>query len=65
MATFAGQSIDNALQKCIIEGGGIAVKKSTSISIRVTEEELELFKKDAKLESYGSYSEAYCPESCL
>ena len=33
------------------------MKKSTSISIRVTEEELETFKKAAKLESYGSYSE--------
>lgn len=33
------------------------MKKSTSISIRVTEEELEQFKKAAQLESYGSYSE--------
>ncbi len=55
--SFAGQSIDNALQKCIIDSGGIDMKKSTSISIRVTEEELEIFKKAAKLESYGSYSE--------
>ena len=33
------------------------MKKSTSISIRVTVEELEMFKKAANLESYGSYSE--------
>ena len=33
------------------------MKKTTSISIRVTEEELELFKKAAQLEVYGSYSE--------
>lgn len=35
----------------------MAMKKSTSISIRVTEEELEMFKRAANLESYGSYSE--------
>ena len=33
------------------------MKKSTSISIRVSEEELEIFKKAAKLEAYASYSE--------
>ena len=33
------------------------MKKSTSISIRVSEEELQLFKKAAELESYASYSE--------
>lgn len=33
------------------------MKKSTSISIRVAEEELEMFKKAANLESYSSYSE--------
>ena len=33
------------------------MKKSTSISIRVSEEELELFKKAAMLEAYASYSE--------
>ncbi len=33
------------------------MKKSTSISIRVSEEELELFKNAAEYESYGSYSE--------
>lgn len=37
--------------------GGSAMKKSTSISIRVSEEELELFKKASKLEAYASYSE--------
>ena len=31
--------------------------KSTSISIRVTDEELEMFKKAARLEAYASYSE--------
>lgn len=31
--------------------------KTTSISIRVSEEELELFKKAARYESYASYSE--------
>lgn len=33
------------------------MKKSTSISIRVSEEELELFKKAARYEAYASYSE--------
>ncbi len=33
------------------------MKKTTSISIRVSEEELELFKKAAALEAYASYSE--------
>ena len=37
--------------------GGSAMRKSTSISIRVSEEELELFKKASKLEAYASYSE--------
>jgi len=32
-------------------------KKTTSISIRVDEEELEMFKKAARLEAYASYSE--------
>lgn len=31
--------------------------KSTSISIRVCEDELELLKRAAHLEAYGSYSE--------
>ena len=33
------------------------MKKNTSISIRVSEEELELFKKASELEAYASYSE--------
>lgn len=33
------------------------MKKTTSISIRVTEEELELFKKASRYEAYASYSE--------
>ncbi len=31
--------------------------KSTSISIRVSDEELNLFKEASKIESYASYSE--------
>ena len=33
------------------------MKKSISISIRVSEEELEIFKQAARLEAYASYSE--------
>ena len=33
------------------------MKKTTSISIRVSEEELEKFKSAAELEAYSSYSE--------
>lgn len=33
------------------------MKKTTSISIRVSVEELELFKQAAELEAYSSYSE--------
>ena len=33
------------------------MKKSISISIRVSEEELDKFKQAAKLEAYASYSE--------
>lgn len=33
------------------------MKKSISISIRVSEEDLEKFKQAAKLEAYASYSE--------
>lgn len=33
------------------------MKKTTSISIRVSEEELDLFKQAAKIEAYSSYSE--------
>lgn len=32
-------------------------KKTTSISIRVDEEELDMFKRAARLEAYASYSE--------
>ncbi|MCM1399347.1 MAG: ribbon-helix-helix protein, CopG family [Clostridium sp.] len=33
------------------------MKKTTSISIRVSENELETFKRAARLEAYSSYSE--------
>ncbi len=33
------------------------MKKSISISIRVSKEELDKFKQAARLEAYGSYSE--------
>lgn len=33
------------------------MRKTTSISIRVSEEELDLFKRAAILESYATYSE--------
>lgn len=33
------------------------MKKSISISIRVSEEELNIFKQAARLEAYSSYSE--------
>lgn len=33
------------------------MKKSTTISIRVSEDELMLFKKASRLEAYASYSE--------
>ena len=38
-------------------GGMNVMKKSISISIRVSEEELEKFKEAARLEEYASYSE--------
>ena len=38
-------------------GGMNVMKKSISISIRVSEEELEKFKQAARLEAYASYSE--------
>lgn len=41
----------------IMFNGGIVMKKSTSISIRVSEDELELFKTASRLEAYASYSE--------
>ena len=33
------------------------MRKSISLSIRVSEDELDMFKKAARLESYASYSE--------
>lgn len=33
------------------------MKKTTSISIRLSEEELEMFRKAAELESYSTYTE--------
>lgn len=38
-------------------GGTGTMKKSISISIRVSEDELEKFKEAARLEAYASYSE--------
>lgn len=38
-------------------GGRNEMKKSISISIRVSEEELDKFKEAARLEAYASYSE--------
>lgn len=37
--------------------GGTPLKKNISISIRVSEEELEKFRQAARLEAYASYSE--------
>lgn len=44
-------------EKSRMFNGGIDMKKSTSISIRVSEDELELFKTASRLEAYASYSE--------
>ena len=49
--------IDIPLHILYYSMGGIAMSKSTSISIRIDEEELEKLKVAAKLESYSSYSE--------
>ena len=38
-------------------GGTDIMRKSISISIRVSEDELEKFKEAARLEAYASYSE--------
>lgn len=40
-----------------MNGGKAAMKKSISISIRVSEDELDKFKEAARLEVYASYSE--------
>ena len=53
------QSIDNDIQmdlECLC-GRYHGMKKSISISIRVSEEELDKFKQAARLEAYSSYSE--------
>lgn len=49
--------IDIAIHSLYYAIGGIMMSKSTSISIRIDEEELEKLKTAAKLESYSSYSE--------
>lgn len=41
----------------IILVGGIAMNKTISMSIRVSEEELDKLKQAARLEAYASYSE--------
>lgn len=41
----------------IIEQGGAAMNKTISMSIRVSEEELNKLKLAARLEAYASYSE--------
>lgn len=41
----------------IVSGRYPRMKKSISISIRVSEEELDKFKQAARLEAYASYSE--------
>lgn len=42
---------------CRMSTGGSKMRKTTSISIRVSEEELEIFKRAADEEAYASYSE--------
>jgi len=55
------QSIDIDIRRKyhkLYEAGGInEMRKSISISIRVSEEELDKFKEAARLEAYSSYSE--------
>lgn len=41
----------------IIFQGGAAMKKTISMSIRVSEDELNMLKQAARLEAYASYSE--------
>ena len=41
----------------IIGQGGVAMNKTISMSIRVSEEELDKLKQAARLEAYASYSE--------
>lgn len=47
---------DDSIINCR-NGGTDMMKKSISISIRVSEEELDKFKEAARLEAYASYSE--------
>lgn len=56
---FVQQSIDDVIHFGVIYHYRRAnyMKKSISISIRVSEEELEKFKMAAELEAYSSYSE--------
>lgn len=57
---FVQQYIDIDLQTgydYIQKRGTDEMKKSISISIRVSEEELNKFKQAARLEAYASYSE--------
>lgn len=58
---FVQQSIDIDIRRKyhkLYEAGGInEMRKSISISIRVSEEELDKFKEAARLEAYSSYSE--------
>lgn len=55
------QSIDidirRTYHKFMKRGGTNEMRKSISISIRVSEEELDKFKEAARLEAYSSYSE--------
>lgn len=54
------QSIGNDVHKGVkyyFVGGVIEMKKTVSISVRVSEEELDKFKQAARLASYASYSE--------
>ena len=55
------QSIDIDIRRKyhkLYEAGGInEMRKSISISIRVSEEELDKFKEASRLEAYSSYSE--------
>lgn len=41
----------------ILQGGGATMNKTISMSIRVSEEELDRLKQAARLEAYASYSE--------
>ena len=51
------ESIDNVARKRYYTCGGSIMKKTISMSIRVSEEELEKLKRAAELQNYSSYSE--------